>query len=141
MTTAKPTPPIRVADLMTRGPIVVRDSDSVAFAETVLRDFRITGLPVVDDSARLVGVFSETDSLFLKIPSMSRLLRSNPGETRVGEVMSQPPVTVDSLASIEAAAASMLEHAVHRLVVIDHDNRPIGVLSATDFVRLVADGR
>jgi CBS domain-containing membrane protein len=141
MTEAKPKPPACVADLMTLEPIVVRDSDSVAFAETVLRDFRITGLPVVDDSARLVGVFSETDSLFLKVPSTSRLLRGNLGETRVGEVMSRPPITVNSLASLEAAAATMLENSVHRLVVVDDESRPIGVLSATDFVRLVAEGR
>lgn len=140
MTAAETAPVLCVADLMTLEPIVVRETDSVAFAETVLRDFRITGLPVVDASGRLVGVFSETDSLYLKVPSVSRLLRGKVGDTRVGEVMSRPPITVNSLASIEAAAATMIEHSVHRLVAVDDEGRPIGVLSAIDFVRLAAEG-
>jgi CBS domain-containing membrane protein len=140
MTATETAPVLCVADLMTLEPIVVRETDSVAFAETVLRDFRISGLPVVDSSGRLVGVFSETDSLYLKVPSVSGLLRGKLGDPRVGEVMSRPPITVNSVASIETAAATMIEHSVHRLVAVDDEGRPIGVLSAIDFVRLAAEG-
>jgi predicted transcriptional regulator len=34
----------------------------------------------------------------------------------------------------------MRDERVHRLVVVDDRDAPIGVLSATDFVRLIADG-
>jgi CBS domain-containing protein len=139
MSTQEVSTTLSVADLMTPEPIVVRDTDPVAFAETVLRDFRITGLPVVDASARLVGVFSETDSLFLKLPSVAQAVGSKSTPARVGDVMSHPPITVSSTASITSAAALMIEHSVHRLVVVDDDGRPSGVLSSMDFVRLAAE--
>jgi CBS domain-containing protein len=47
---------LRVADLMTIDPIVVSVDDSIEDAEEMLRAHRITGLPVVDLSGRLVGV-------------------------------------------------------------------------------------
>ena len=43
-------------------------------------------------------------------------------------------------AGIVEAARIMRDERVHRLVVVNDRDAPIGVLSATDFVRLIADG-
>jgi CBS domain-containing protein len=54
--------------------------------------------------------------------------------------MSSPALTVSLSATLVEAARIMHDERVHRLVVVNEDEVPIGVLSATDYVRLIADG-
>ena len=130
---------LRVADLMTIDPIVVSVDASIEDAEELLRHNRITGLPVVDLSGRLVGVISQTDLLYLQVPAVQALIRHHERGTRVGEVMSTPPVTITSTATTTEAARVMIRDRLHRLVAIDEHGRPVGVISAMDFVALAAE--
>ncbi len=130
---------LRVADLMTIDPIVVSDDASIEDAEELLRRHGISGLPVVDPAGRLVGVISQTDVLYLAMPSVQALIRHRDSGVRVGEVMSTPPVTIDSTATLRDAASLMHGDRLHRLVVVDSHGRPIGVISAMDFVALAAE--
>ena len=59
---------LRVADLMTIDPVAVSVDASIEDAEELLRQHRITGLPVVDPNGTLVGVISQTDLLYLALP-------------------------------------------------------------------------
>jgi CBS domain-containing protein len=54
--------------------------------------------------------------------------------------MSRPPLTVSLAATLVEAARMMRDEKIHRLVVVNERDEPIGVLSATDYVRLVAEG-
>jgi CBS domain-containing protein len=129
-----------VADAMTIDPVTVAVDDSIEVAERLLATFRVSGLPVVDGGGRLVGVLSRTDLLLGSGPTMKQLVRGRASGLRVGELMTSPALTVSLSASLVEAARVMHQEQVHRLVVVDEDGVPIGVLSATDFVRLVADG-
>lgn len=133
-------PDLRVADLMTIDPVVVSTDATIEEAEELLRHHRITGLPVVDLSGRLVGVLSQTDLLYLAVPGVQALIRHRGSGIRVGEVMSSPPVTIDVSATVTDAARVMRDGALHRLVAVDEHGRPIGVIAAMDFVALAADG-
>jgi CBS domain-containing protein len=53
--------------------------------------------------------------------------------------MSSPAITIRLTGSLIEAARTMLESRVHRLVAIDDAGRPVGVLSAIDFVRIYAE--
>ena len=128
-----------VADLMTIDPIVVSVDATIEEAEELLRQHRITGLPVVDLSGRLVGVISQTDLLYLAVPTVQALIRHRESGIRVGEVMSVPPVTIETAATIREAARRMHEGHLHRLVAVDAHGRPVGVISAMDFVALAAE--
>ena len=129
-----------VADLMTIDPIVVSVDATIEEAEELLRQHRITGLPVVDLSGRLVGVVSQTDLLYLAVPTVQALIRHRGSGIRVGEVMSVPPVTIETAATIREAARRMHEDHLHRLVAVDDHGRPVGVISSMDFVALAAEG-
>ena len=132
---------LRVADLMTIDPIVVAIDATIEDAEELLRRNRITGLPVIEKDGRLAGVFSQTDLLYLQVPAVQALIRHHPRGVRVGEVMSTPPVTIDGDATLLQAARTMTKQRIHRLVAIDGAGRPIGVVSAMDFVALYAEDR
>ena len=131
---------LRVADLMTIDPVAVSVDASIEDAEELLRQHRITGLPVVGADGRLVGVISLTDLLYLAVPSVQALIRHHERGIRVGEVMSTPSVTIDSAATLREAARLMHENRLHRLVAVNAGGQPIGVISAMDFVALAAEG-
>ena len=131
---------LRVADLMTIDPVAVSVDALIEDAEELLRVHQISGLPVVDADGRLVGVISLTDLLYLAVPSVQALIRHHERGIRVGDVMSTPPVTIESTATLGEAARLMHGDRLHRLVAVNADGRPIGVISAMDFVALAAEG-
>lgn len=131
---------LRVADVMTVDPISVSVDATVEAAEQLLATYRISGLPVVDGNGHLVGVLSRTDLLLEGGPGLSQLLRGRASGLRVGELMSSPPVTIGLSATLSEAARLMRDERVHRLVIVNERDEPIGVLSATDFVTLIAEG-
>jgi len=131
---------LAVADIMTMDPITVSADATVEAAERLLASYGISGLPVVDGAGRLVGVVSRTDLRLDGGPAMTAFVRGRESGLRVGELMSSPAVTIGLTATLFEAARIMRDERVHRLVVVDEQGGPIGVLSATDFVRLIAEG-
>ena len=129
-----------VADVMTIDPVCVGVDATLEDAAHLLHDNSISGLPVVDAAGALVGVLSQTDLVAVMESPIGRLVRTNSSGLRVGELMSSPAVTVPLAGSLVEAARVMVDARVHRVVAIDDDGRPVGVLSAIDFVRLFAEG-
>lgn len=131
---------LAVADVMTMDPVTVDVDARVEAAEQLLAAYRISGLPVVDAAGHLVGVLSRTDLFLEGGVVLSQLVRGRASGLRVGEVMSSPPLTVGLSATLIEAARIMRDERIHRLVVVNEQDEPIGVLSATDYVTLIADG-
>ncbi len=129
-----------VADVMTMDPITVGVDATVEAAEQLLAAYRISGLPVTDGAGQLVGVLSRTDLLLDRGPALTQLVRGHASGLRVGELMSSPAVIVSLSATLVEAARIMRDEHVHRLVVVNEHDVPIGVLSATDYVTLIAEG-
>jgi CBS domain-containing protein len=128
-----------VGDVMTLDPITVSVDASIEQAQEILRLNHITGLPVVDEGGSLVGVLSQSDLVWGPGLHVAALLRKRPSGLRVGELMTSPAVTVTLDTSVVDAARLMLQSRVHRLVAVDAAGRPVGVLSATDYVTLAAE--
>lgn len=57
----------------------------------------------------------------------------------VGRLMSSDVVTVTPETLVEEAAATLLEERIGSVVVVDDDNQVEGILTSTDFVRIVAN--
>ena len=146
-----------VADLMTRDPITVTTATSLSAAVKILVDRKVSGLPVVDEAGKLVGVISESDLMWrekgIDMPPHIMFLDSviylqNPakydlelhkvlGQT-VGEVMTAHAISITANATLPAAARIMHDKKIHRLPVIDAENRPIGIITQGDIVRAIA---
>jgi CBS domain-containing protein len=121
----------RVGNLMSVDPVVVDADAPITQAELLIKSYRISGLPVVADGV-LVGVVSQTDLLNAR---SSELIGANWERVRVRHLMSRPAVTVHLNTSVERAARLMLEQHIHRLVVVDEEEAPVGVLTSTDLLR------
>ncbi|HAG81822.1 MAG TPA: phosphoribulokinase [Cyanobacteria bacterium UBA11162] len=143
-----------VADVMSHEPIVVLPQTPIKEAMKILAERRISGLPVVDEAGKLVGVISETDLLwqetgveppvyivfldsviYLENPSRyDQELHKALGQT-VGEVMTRDPVTVKPNQPLRKAAKLMQEKSIRRLAVTDEEGKVIGILTPSDIVR------
>ena len=146
-----------VADVMSHDPIMVSPQTPLKEAIKILAERRISGLPVVDEAGKLVGVISETDLLWqetgVEPPVYIMFLDSviyleNParhdqelhkalGQT-VGEVMSTDAVTVKPDQPLRKAAKLMQEKSIRRLAVTDDAGKVIGILTPGDIVRAMA---
>lgn len=59
----------------------------------------------------------------------------------VGQLMSSPVATIPPETPIHEGARTMLEQSIGSIIIVDESDRPQGILTSTDFVRLVADQR
>jgi CBS domain-containing protein len=125
-----------VANLMTRNPIVVTTDDAIAGVAELLAGYEVTGLPVVDSADRLVGVISQTDLVRLR---GSTLPWTGWHGLVVRDLMTKPAKTIAGSAPLGEAARRMTAEHVHRLVVVDERQTPIGIISESDIVREIAD--
>ncbi len=57
----------------------------------------------------------------------------------VARLMTSDPYTVDPDTLVEDAAEAMLDRGIGSVLVVDEDNRLEGILTNTDFVRIVAE--
>jgi CBS domain-containing protein len=128
-----------VGDLMTIEPIVIGPDARIEEAERMLETSEVNGLPVVDGDARLVGVISQTD-LLRGSGDLHSAIRRRYTELRVADLMTSPAITVEVDTPVLEAARLMRDEKVHRVVVVDEADRPLGVLSSMDFVSLYAEG-
>ncbi|KAG9447637.1 hypothetical protein H6P81_013765 [Aristolochia fimbriata] len=85
----------------------------------------VSGLPVVDDGLRCIGVISKKD-----ISSELNTLKS-----KVGEVMSSPPITLTPEKTVLDAAALMLRKKVHRIPVVNEEGQVVGIVTRTDIFK------
>jgi CBS domain-containing protein len=127
----------RVADLMTRDPITIRDIAPLDEARRRLQAAHISGLPVTDAAGQVVGVISQSD-----LVALGPCLDDGPvprGGHTVANAMARPAITIGSWAPLRAAARLLRDYRVHRIVVVDEEQRAVGILSSMDFVGIVAD--
>lgn len=127
-----------VADIMQTNLKAIGAADLVGEAITALADHHVSGLPVVDDAGRLVGVLSNSDVLQALAEHTDPEERERIFEqSEVRDLMTPRPQTVTPDASVKDAAQRMLYLEVHRLFV-ERDGKLAGVISTTDLVRAMA---
>jgi len=123
---------LKVGDFMTRELVVVKETDDLALAESILRLGGIRHLPVVRER-RLCGLITQRD--------LARA--AAPGTAARGvlarDVMTRDPATVGPESSLAEAARLMLRHKWGCLPVCERDGTLVGIVTESDFVRFAAD--
>lgn len=140
----------RVSEVMARDVITVQADSSMAEAAQLLRDYDVSGAPVVDESGRCIGVISSSDFVDSKSEEstahghVAHVATSvDPTGLQRAEVLNRETVRAnmssnvqsirENLTIVEAGRILCQEH-IHRLVVIDAHGRPVGIISSLDLV-------
>ena len=121
---------------------VTRETPFKEVVRVIERD-RISGVPVVDGEGVLVGVISEVDLLRRDTARAGRvraaltaLRRERHSRTTAADLFSSPAITIDANASVAEAARQLNQHRVKRLPVVDAAGRLVGIVSASDLLRV-----
>ena len=121
--------------LRTKGHNVVkiRATDSIKLAVRMLAEHRIGSLVVEDQTAKLVGIFSERDFINAIARDGAAVLGLN-----VQELMSKRIISCRSTDRVDAALATMTNVRIRHLPVID-DGELKGLVSIGDLVKYRLD--
>lgn len=115
-----------VRDAMTAGAETVAPSDTLEAAARRMRD-RGIGALVVCEGDRLAGIVTDRDLVVRGIAA-----GLHPAHSTVGTVMTPNVLECRDDEDLEAAAVRMQRGAVRRIVVVDADGMPEGLLSLDD---------
>ena len=143
-------------DVVSTDIVYVNPQDTLREALAVMMDNRVSALPVIDARHRCVGVISVTDLLGVtkdlsdELNALSeaggldhealvaKLEHADLLTEQVQGWMSPDPVSVAIESTIQHAAQVMLRNRVHRLVVLDDQQRVVGVVSTMDLLAAFA---
>ncbi len=136
---------LRVKDVMCRDVLTVDESEDLQSAARRLYDRDVSGAPVVNSLGRCVGVLSASDFVARDAEESPReiLVRTNPDEpyrveslddNLVASHMTPFVQTISEDASVLEAARIMCAEHIHRVIAVDEEQRPHGILTALDIV-------
>lgn len=143
-------------DIMTPEPACASPSMSLREFQQMLNELEVSGAPVIDAEGKLVGVASSTDMVrrmsegTLDVPPafMFDLLSDQGGERAdfehdvdisVEDIMTEDPVSVRPEEPVGAIARRMAESGIHRIIVVDDEAFPIGIITSLDVLKVFPD--
>lgn len=144
---------MKVKEIMTKEVVSVKPEDNAKEALDLLFKMRISGLPVIDTKAKLVGMFTEKDVLKHILPSyMERVGRfvyeENPKSIKkkfqdlvnlsVAQLMRKEVITVYEDTSLCEVARLTLIQNIRRIPVLDKEKRVVGIVAREDIVKAYA---
>jgi len=138
---------MKVRDVMTANVFTARAEMPLKEVATRMLEYGISGMPIVDEEERVVGVLSETDILFKErtAPERDGLVDwlvhygEDPPAAKLnartaGEAMTSPAVTITPRRSVADAAELMIDLWIDRLPVVD-GGELVGIVTRADLVR------
>jgi CBS domain-containing protein len=114
-------------DIMTEDLVTIRPTATVREAVDMLLSREISGLPVLDDSERLVGII--TEFALMAVAYDKKVL-----EEPVSQHMTTELLTVDVKDSVRKVADLCVVHRVRRVPVLE-DGRLVGLVARRDVLR------
>jgi predicted transcriptional regulator len=140
---------LKVADAMAHDLVTVTANSTMTEAADILCMHKISGAPVIDERGKYVGVLSGTDFIHSAAEggcgsqfSHSLVRKSSQEPYHIEEVgldlvrkhMNPTVKTIGVEVPLLQAARRMCKEHVHRLIVVDDQSKPIGILTSLDLV-------
>ena len=145
---------MQASDVMTIGAATIHPDAPIEEAARLMLLHRISGLPVIDDMGKLVGMVTEGDLLrgpgddersngprglqrLLGSTDLNRLPRLPP-LMNVADAMTRPPITVSENTPVaEVVATTLQRHGIKRVPVV-REAHVVGIVSRADLLRELA---
>lgn len=109
-------------------PITLKKDAIVNDALVLMHEYKIGGIPVIDEERRLVGIITNRDLRFERNPNRP-----------VSEVMTKENlITMKEFTDFEKAADILQEYKIEKLPVVDNDFKLIGLITYKDIIKIKA---
>jgi acetoin utilization protein AcuB len=130
---------MHVSDIMTARVVTVEMDDPLRVVKEIFDSTKFHHLLVVNEAKKLYGVVSDRDLLRALSPYIGTNVETARDiatlNKRVHQIMSRKPITLGREASIEDAIELFLASRISCIPVIDHDFRPVGIVSWRDILK------
>lgn len=115
----------RAENGMIYDPVTIKAGSTVRDALAIMAEYKIGGIPVVDDERYLVGIVTNRDLRFeLEL------------DKRIDHVMTKKNLIVTNQSTdLESAAQILQLHKIEKLPVVDKDNKLIGLVTYKDITK------
>ena len=115
----------RAENGMIYDPVTIKLGSTVSDALNMMREYKIGGIPVVDDEMNLVGIVTNRDLRF-----------ERDAQRKVEEVMTRENlVTTTQSTNLEEAADILQRHKIEKLPVVDKDGKLVGLVTYKDITK------
>jgi len=115
----------RAENGMISNPVTIRPTATVGDALAMMAEYKIGGIPVVDDKFYLVGIVTNRDLRFQRDMA-----------TKIESVMTKENIiTTTRTTDLEAAADILQQYKIEKLPVVDKDNKLVGLLTYKDITK------
>lgn len=145
-----------VKDVMSRDVVTAYADESLRECIQRMIDNRVASLPILGKRNECIGILSSSDVLeitreidedlsdlegadFIASRWLIERLSGETSDRKVSEVMSPDVLTVRTDTRLSKAAREMLRNGVHRLPVVDNQERVVGIVSTTDILAAFVD--
>ncbi|MDO5721522.1 MAG: IMP dehydrogenase [Actinomycetaceae bacterium] len=113
---------------MVQDPVTIHADATIEELDQLCGHYRVSGLPVVDEDRRLLGIITNRDLRF--VPAGEWATR------RVSECMTKMPLITGHVGiEREEAKALLAKHRIEKLPIVDEDGRLAGLITVKDFVK------
>ena len=147
-------------DIMTKNVITINQEASIKELSELLLDNKISGVPVVDDSGKMVGIATDGDLIVkdadLRFPRYFKLLDSiiylgsltkfknnlkKHLAIKVSEIMTTKVISCLPETPVEDVANLMVNNKINRIPVISEDGKPVGIVTRADIVKSMVQNK
>ena len=115
---------LKISDVMTHEVKTLRPQDTMRNVMDALREYRISGIPIVDDTKNLIGLVSTEDLI--------KCLANQDIDKCVQEYMTTDLVTVNSFDHLTEALKLFAKTKLGRLPVLGEKGELVGILTKGD---------
>ncbi|ABW01947.1 CBS domain-containing protein [Caldivirga maquilingensis] len=123
-------PKIRVLDVMTKELAVVKHDEPLTSVAKLIADRKIRALPVVNDNGELIGLITSSD--------LARAFSDGALTALVKDYMRHEVPIISWDRDIYDAMRLMMSYNIGRLIVINQEQKPVGIVTRTDILRYLA---
>lgn len=109
----------------------VKGAETVKNCAKIMIDKKISSLAIGNDDA-LEGIFTKTDLTDYFAKNCS-------GKNKVADVMTHEYISTHYGAPLSHVIKKMLEYKVSRVITLNQENKPVGIISLRDFFRISLD--
>ena len=122
---------LKAKDIMSKTITTVRPDQTLLDAIQLLICKEISGMPVVDEKGKVIGIITEKDIL-------NFIFSGNLKNTRVADVMTKEVVSFSPEDDIDTIALSIGQKRFRRVPIVDGDT-VVGIVSRRDILRTALD--
>jgi CBS domain-containing protein len=123
---------MKAKDIMTKRVVVIPADLNIYNALKIMLANEISGLPVVEESGKLIGIITEKDVLAIHDSSSLK-------DKKVSSLIVKKVIYVDENTSCDEIRKILLKKKIKRIPIL-RDGRPIGIVSRRDILKFFIGG-